>query len=131
MKVYVGEASLYGGRVWVVDHDRRTPLTHHSKHSPTGFSWGYAGSGPADLARCLLIDHLGTKAACANCEGTGKYREAGEVVPCWECGATGFKLPVSYMDFKFEVVAGLPSPGWTLSEDVIAKWVEGQLAKAN
>jgi hypothetical protein len=25
-------------------------------HSPTGFSWGYAGSGPADLALCILVD---------------------------------------------------------------------------
>lgn len=25
-------------------------------HSPTGFSWGYAGSGPAQLALALLYD---------------------------------------------------------------------------
>jgi len=35
------------------------PLRHHIRHSPTGFEWGYAGSGPADTARCLLIDYLG------------------------------------------------------------------------
>jgi hypothetical protein len=27
-------------------------------HSPSGFSWGYNGSGPADLALCLLL-HMG------------------------------------------------------------------------
>lgn len=28
-------------------------------HSPTGFSWGYLGSGPAQLALALLADILG------------------------------------------------------------------------
>ena len=35
------------------------PLRHHVRHSPTGFEWGYEGSGPADLARSLLAHHLG------------------------------------------------------------------------
>ncbi len=26
-------------------------------HSPTGFEWGYQGSGPAQLALAILIDH--------------------------------------------------------------------------
>jgi hypothetical protein len=28
-------------------------------HSPTGYAWGYGGSGPAELARAILADHLG------------------------------------------------------------------------
>ena len=28
-------------------------------HSPTGFSWGYGGSGPAQLALAILFDYLG------------------------------------------------------------------------
>ena len=28
-------------------------------HSPTGFNWGYAGSGPAQLALALVADALG------------------------------------------------------------------------
>lgn len=28
-------------------------------HSPTGLSWGYAGSGPHQCALALLADHLG------------------------------------------------------------------------
>ena len=27
-------------------------------HSPTGFQWGYGGSGPADLALNMLYDYL-------------------------------------------------------------------------
>jgi hypothetical protein len=34
-------------------------LKHEQRHSPDGLSWGYSGSGPADLARSLLADHLG------------------------------------------------------------------------
>ena len=30
-----------------------------ANHSPTGFEWGYAGSGPAQLALALLADALG------------------------------------------------------------------------
>lgn len=34
-------------------------LRHHVFHSPTGFNFGYGGSGPADLARSILWDYLG------------------------------------------------------------------------
>lgn len=30
-----------------------------ANHSPTGFEWGYGGSGPAQLALALLLDVLG------------------------------------------------------------------------
>jgi hypothetical protein len=30
-----------------------------AKHSPTGFEWGYEGSGPAQLSLALLCDALG------------------------------------------------------------------------
>lgn len=46
-------------------------LPHVVKHSPSGFSWGYAGSGPSELARCILIDHLGVRGQCARCNGQG------------------------------------------------------------
>jgi len=35
-------------------------LPHLVRHSPDGFNWGYLGSGPADLARSILADCLGT-----------------------------------------------------------------------
>jgi len=36
------------------DVTMRTPLPHIFKHSPTGFEFGYGGSGPADLALSIL-----------------------------------------------------------------------------
>lgn len=32
-------------------------------HSPTGFQWGYGGSGPAQLALAILADYLGDEQA--------------------------------------------------------------------
>lgn len=60
MKIYkgkrLGEAEgLPGVRVTV----NGEPLKHRVYHSPTGFEWGYRGSGPADLARSILWDFLG------------------------------------------------------------------------
>jgi hypothetical protein len=31
-------------------------------HSPTGFAWGYGGSGPAQLALAILMDATGEQA---------------------------------------------------------------------
>ena len=58
----------FGGRVWVIPADGQPyPLQHVVYHSPTGFSWGYGGSGPADgsasgsqsLALSILADQFG------------------------------------------------------------------------
>jgi hypothetical protein len=38
-------------------------LPHLVRHSPDSFNWGYLGGGPADLARSLLADCLGTDPA--------------------------------------------------------------------
>lgn len=35
------------------------PLKHIVRHSPTGFEWGYGGSGPADLALSILTNAFG------------------------------------------------------------------------
>ncbi len=33
-----------------------------ANHSPTGFAWGYGGSGPAQSALAILADHLDNNA---------------------------------------------------------------------
>lgn len=35
-------------------------------HSPDGFSWGYGGSGPAQLALAILLEYADEKFALAN-----------------------------------------------------------------
>lgn len=49
------EVSWFG----VVKFDGEVLSPHHSQalrnHSPDGFAWGYAGSGPAQLALAILL----------------------------------------------------------------------------
>lgn len=86
------------------------PLRHHVLHSPSGFAWGYGGSGPSDLARCILIDHRGL------------HRQAESM--------RGNLLVEGYQDFKAAVIAGFPwgtdsrrgEPVWTLTSEQINEW---------
>ena len=58
MARYLGWRSLSGECVVMVDGaalDQRLDLY---SHSPTGFEWGYGGSGPAQLALAILAHHL-------------------------------------------------------------------------
>lgn len=72
-------------------------LAHRVRHSPAGFSWGYGGSGPADLARSILSEHLGTDPS-----------------------------PGCYQAFKFAFAARFPQDGgWELSSTEIASWLAG------
>ena len=51
-------------------------------HSPAGFSWGYGGSGPAQLALALLADALGDDDLAVRLHQAFKFR----VVACWPEG---------------------------------------------
>ena len=137
---YPPDGSAYGseGGVFIggLDAPDAGPLPHHVKHSPTGFSWGYGGSGPADLARSLLIHALGDDARCKKCGGTGWVTEApdGHEVPCepgdeygWGCVCERglVVVPALYMDFKWEIIAKLPQgKPWMLTREEILQWVE-------
>ena len=64
-------------------------------HSPTGFEWGYRGSGPAQLALAIL--------ACVTQDDA------------YACAA--------YQDFKDEFVAPLREDAWELTAAEIEAWV--------
>jgi uncharacterized protein (DUF2249 family) len=91
MLAYHGRRTEDGCIVTKWDGDRAEPLPLRldlCDHSPTGFEWGYGGSGPAQLSLALLADALGDAVAAM------KLQEA----------------------FKWEVVAALPETAWQLSE---------------
>jgi len=71
----------------MVDGQPLNPRFDLWNHSPTGFEWGYAGSGPAQLALAILADH------CSNNE----------------------KALNLYQRFKWEVIAELPHREWILT----------------
>jgi hypothetical protein len=99
-------------------------------------SWGYGGSGPADLARSLLIAVLGDGARCGTCAGTRlvvydpaadrevRYREDLDseeaAYNCGDCEGGYRQLP--YQAFKFEYVAKW-GPSWRVSRTEILTWL--------
>lgn len=114
------------------------PLRHVVKHSPAGFEWGYEGSGPADLARCLLIDVLGPAALCPECAGTGRVMFTGptaEVLVPYDasadpdpeqvgaCYCEGGWRDLPYQDFKREVVGRFGYAAWRLDRAAILAWL--------
>lgn len=99
MKTYHGTRTEQGCRVVVEEDGRTRPLDLRldlRAHSPTGPEWGYAGSGPAQLALALAADALGDD------------ERAQEV----------------YKRLKVRLVGGLPNEGWTLTEDRVRSAVE-------
>ncbi|MBN9519239.1 hypothetical protein J0H58_12075 [bacterium] len=98
MKTYSGSRTASGCSVTVTDDDGRRALNpRHDlrNHSPDGFEWGYAGSGPAQLALALAADVL-----------------AGD----------DEALRV-YQRLKARVVVGLSREGWTLTADELAETI--------
>jgi hypothetical protein len=76
------------------ENNQTIDLPHVKRHSPTGFEWGYSGSGPADLALSILAHHL-------DMESVG---------------------PVLYQAFKAECVAKM-GPKWQLHRSEIDNWL--------
>lgn len=72
-------------------------------HSPTGFEWGYYGSGPSQLAYAILRSYFGE-------------REKAEEL---------------YTQFKSDFIAVLPSStsdrafcDWVITESQVKEWLE-------
>ena len=67
MKTYIGKQLLDGTYQVVIEDEngeRELPLRLDLENkSPTGFAWGYSGSGPAQLALALLADAIGDEEA--------------------------------------------------------------------
>lgn len=134
MKTYKGQRLAEGCEVYVFTGDGRSyplPLRLEIRsHSPTGFEWGYGGSGPAQLALAILADHFGSAQApaqCPYCSG----RMDGWKCSYKDCGFDGNRDGdkwahiqggmVHYQDFK-EVIAKLPKDGFELTAEQIDAW---------
>ena len=86
MKTYHGRREGYAALV-TVNGAPLNPRLDLYNHSPTGFEWGYCGSGPAQLALALLTDHLQDDREALNL----------------------------YQRFKWKVITTLPIRRWTLT----------------
>lgn len=84
------------------------PLHHVKRHSPTGFEWGYGGSGPADLALSILADHLGERP-------TRRQLRHGT-----------FKAWGLHQAFKLDIIATADRADFTITSQQIDEWLAGQ-----
>jgi len=75
--MYEGRRQGYAVTV-TVDGRRLNPRLDLWNHSPSGFEWGYGGSGPAQLALAILADHLGDDAQAFNFHHRFKWAVAAE-----------------------------------------------------
>ena len=61
-KIYIGIITNHEAVVTIMAGGNESPLNPRLdlySHSPTGFGWGYMGSGAAQLALAILADHYG------------------------------------------------------------------------
>jgi hypothetical protein len=103
MRLYLAARTEWGAAVLVRDGEddpRALPSRRDlHDHSPTGFEWGYEGSGPAQLALAILAD-------------------------CTKDDAYALE---KHQDFKRWVVARMPKEGWVISAaDVMRALTEMQ-----
>lgn len=105
MKTYRGyrdhDGMGYNAAVWVKGDGERNvrklePRLDLFNHSPSGFEWGYRGSGPAQLALAILADVL-------------------------EDDDRAVRL---HQQFKEDVIARLEHFGFSIGEDVVRRWVD-------
>ena len=83
MKIYEGWREGYAVIV-TVDGRPLNPRLDLYNHSPTGFEWGYCGSGPAQLALAILADHLGDDEQALNLHQRFKWQVIAELPrKCW------------------------------------------------
>ena len=80
-------------------------------HSPTGFNWGYDGSGSADLALNVLDDAL------RRLKWPGRKITVGQV----KCYELAWAL---HQDFKWHFIAQLPYQGGEIALSEICEWLE-------
>jgi hypothetical protein len=94
--IYRGSRDGRGNAVVKADFAPLNPRLDLDNHSPTGFEWGYPGSGPAQLALAILADAL----------------------------ENDIKAVRLHQSFKFRVIANLPrNKNWQLHRDQVLTFV--------
>ena len=84
-------------------------------HSPTGFEWGYYGSGPSQLAYAILHQYF---IMVEGFTGDEAYEEAQDI----------------YMRFKQDVIAPIHAEKWGIDGGDIKEWLrktEREMEKYN
>lgn len=102
----IAHQSPFSRSVMIIDENRSTVELHPDRsqavknHSPDGFNWGYAGSGPAQLALAILLEVTNDETIAL----------------------------AHYHNFEREVIAAIQSQetNWEIKENKIIAWLEAQ-----
>lgn len=91
---------------------------HHliRHHSPTGFEFGYPGSGPSDLALNILENMLNARGHNGNRVKTWDENGAWDIA--WSL----------HQDFKWEFLVDVPRQGAAIDYAVANAWLNNRLA---
>ncbi len=118
-KLYTGKRTHTDiiGTVEVITHQqgnkvRKRKLRHIPFHSPSGFSWGYGGSGPADLALAILVDYLRERPPAQG------YTDP--TFSLWTVKSQAWKY---HQPFKWHFVAKFEDD-WELYDTQIEQWLK-------
>src|SRR5262249_47817253 len=79
-------------QVWVVENGESRsidPRFDLFNHSPTGFEWGYGGSGPAQLALAILADALGNDLDAMRLHQRYKFKVIDQLHGDWQISRVG------------------------------------------
>jgi len=121
MKVYSGSRDAKGNTVVIVietdGEARQLPLRLDlANHSPTGFEWGYGGSGPAQLALAIIADVINAPEGHRPPEFFDEGKDA-------ECRHRAVKL---HQDFKWRFIAPLTKDQWNITERQVREFIAEQ-----
>jgi hypothetical protein len=106
------DARIEGVTCWrAPDGTARSSIPQwHVHYAPTGFDWGFGGSGPADLAVNVLALFLPLTP-----EATGVALRDGSVV-----SEAAWAL---HQAFKYDLIATLPRAGGHITAKMIGDWI--------
>ncbi len=95
MKLYEGIRTEDGIVEVRVNDVPLNPRFDIRRHSPTGFEFGYGGSGPAQLALAILADALGDDELAQQ----------------------------HYQRFKFEKISRIEESSWFITQAEVRRWI--------
>jgi len=121
-KVYRGDVLPEGGdcRIRVIENNASRLLEHYGYHSPSGFSWGYGGSGPAETALNILADFFGEHETFT-LKQIKSSQKAQRKFHAFRRTADGQLL---YQCFKVQVIARFDQhQSWRFTENDLRAWL--------
>lgn len=111
--MFRGTPSFRGACPVQIDGKPLFKFQNEMNHSPDGFSWGYGGSGPAQLAYAIL--RVTTRRMFENQDAKSRF---------W--------ATFLHQKFKWEIVAKLPSAKeWVMSMAYVAEWIGNNNIEVN